>query len=107
MSKSMSTPKKILLGLQEGTCNLKCAKCYTHGENQVSTNTRYSGIMTADNLKKILDEVEGFQPRIAPQTWDEPLINPQILSYLSEIKKRTATVRSPRPRNQPQPDRPA
>lgn len=92
MNKSIRTPKKILLGLQEGTCNLKCAKCYTHGENLVSTNVRHSGIMSADSLKKILDEVEIFQPRIAPQTWDEPLINPHILNYLKEIKTRNLAI---------------
>ena len=92
MNKNIGAPKKILLGLQEGTCNLKCAKCYTHGENKVSTNTRHSGIMSSDDLKKILDEVEVYQPRIAPQTWDEPLINPHILEYLKEIKKRKLAI---------------
>ena len=92
MKKNIAKPKKILLGLQEGTCNLKCAKCYTHGENIVSSNNRHSGIMKADDLKKILDEVEIFQPRIAPQTWDEPLINPYIFDYLKEIKKRNLAI---------------
>ena len=81
-------PKKILLGLQEGNCNLSCPKCYTHGSNQISSNTRPNGIMPFDQFIKLLDECVPFQPRIAPQTWDEPLLNSNILEYLSEIKKR-------------------
>lgn len=92
MKNNILTPKKILLGLQEGTCNLKCAKCYTHGNNLVSSNARPSGIMTLEHLNKILDEVEAFQPRIAPQTWDEPLINPYFFDYLKEIKKRHLAI---------------
>lgn len=82
-------PKKILLGLQEGNCNLSCPKCYTHGSNRISVNARPQGIMPFNQFIKVLDDCVPFQPRIAPQTWDEPLLNPDILKYLSEIKKRS------------------
>jgi radical SAM protein with 4Fe4S-binding SPASM domain len=85
-------PKKILIGIQEGICNLKCPKCYTHGENKISENARARGIMDIEKLKKLLDEVAPYQPRIAPQTWDEPLLTPNILEYLREIKKRNLVI---------------
>lgn len=85
-------PKKVLLGLQEGICNLKCPKCYTHGPNPISQNYRHTGFMKNEDLIKIIDEIEPFRPRVAPQTWDEPLLNPNILKQLQEIKKRNLPI---------------
>lgn len=81
-------PSKILLGIQEGLCNLSCPKCYTHGKNVISSQIRSKGLMPISNFVKILDEAMHFKPRIAPQTWDEPFINPNFINYLFEIKKR-------------------
>jgi sulfatase maturation enzyme AslB (radical SAM superfamily) len=88
----MKFPKKLLLGIQEGSCNLKCPKCYTHGENLVSNNFRSKGIMDFDKFISLLDEVKTFNPRIGPQTWDEPFLNNRIMNYLSEIKLRNLEV---------------
>ena len=85
-------PKKILLGLQEGQCNLRCPKCYTYGTNIVSKNERQRGIMDFESFTRLLDEVKAWKPRIAPQTWDEPFMNPKLLDYLSEIKKRDLVI---------------
>lgn len=88
----MLVPKKLLLGIQEGSCNLKCPKCYTHGENIISTNVRPKGLMDFQSFIKILDEVEKFKPRIGPQTWDEPFLNKNIFEYLAAIKSRKLEV---------------
>ena len=88
----MLFPKKVLIGIQEGRCNLKCPKCYTHGANRPSENLRPTGIMDRELFARILDECQPHRPRIAPQTWDEPLLNPDILDYLAEIKKRNLPV---------------
>lgn len=85
-------PQKILLGLQEGHCNLRCPKCYTYGTNSVSANHRSQGTMKYEDLISLLDEVKVWKPRIAPQTWDEPLMNPKLLLYLEEIKKRDLVI---------------
>lgn len=86
------TPKKILLGLQEGHCNLRCPKCYTYGTNSVSSNERHKGTMDFEKFKVLLDEVKSWKPRIAPQTWDEPFMNPEILKYLEQIKLRDLII---------------
>jgi radical SAM protein with 4Fe4S-binding SPASM domain len=85
-------PKKILLGLQEGRCNLKCPKCYTHGSNAPSNQTRSSGIMDFGLFQRILEESRPHRPRIAPQTWDEPLLNPRFLDYAREIKRHDLVI---------------
>jgi MoaA/NifB/PqqE/SkfB family radical SAM enzyme len=92
MNQTTLFPKKILIGIQEGSCNLQCPKCYTHGTNYLSSNTRPKGIMDFEKFKIILDEAKKFNPRIGPQTWDEPFINPRLLEYLEEIKKRDLSI---------------
>lgn len=48
--------------------------------------------MDFDKFKTILDEAQKFSPRIAPQTWDEPFLNPRLMEYLVEIKKRNLPI---------------
>lgn len=87
MNHTLSTfPKKILIGIQEGSCNLKCPKCYTHGTNSISSNVRPKGVMDFEKFKLIINEVKNFKPRIGPQTWDEPFLNSKIYEYLEVIK---------------------
>ncbi len=85
-------PRKILIGLQEGYCNLKCGKCYTHGPTPISDNERPRGFMEMDDLRKLLDEISAFKPRVTPQTWDEPFLHPQLMDCLFEMKSRDLTV---------------
>lgn len=85
-------PKKILLGLQEGLCNLKCPKCHTHGETVVSSNDRSSGVMDLFLFKKLVEEMKVFKPRVAPQTWDEPLLTPGFVQYLEILKQNDLVV---------------
>jgi radical SAM protein with 4Fe4S-binding SPASM domain len=89
-------PKKILLGLQEGRCNLKCPKCYTHGTNVPlnvpAIQTRSAGIMDFGLFQRILHESRPHRPRIAPQTWDEPLLNPRFVDYAREIKRHELVI---------------
>jgi pyruvate-formate lyase-activating enzyme len=84
MKQQLLYPKKILIGIQEGSCNLSCPKCYT--------NIRPKGIMDFEKFKIILDEAAKFNPRIGPQTWDEPFVNPRLINYLEEIKKRDLSI---------------
>lgn len=89
---SFSSPKKILIGIQEGLCNLQCPKCHTHGSTIVSTNERPGGVMALDDFRKIIEEIKTFNPRVAPQTWDEPLLTPDFLSYLEVLKMNELVV---------------
>ncbi len=79
-------PKKILLGLQEGDCNLSCPKCYTHGENAPSDLERPKQVMPLDEFSKLCAEMAPHQPRVTPQTWDEPLLTPDLFRYLKIMK---------------------
>lgn len=83
-------PNKILLGLQEGSCNLKCPKCFTHSPDPISSLPRKSGYMDFSKFTKLLDEIASKNPkaRVTAQTWDEPFLHPKLLDYIAEIKKR-------------------
>lgn len=85
-------PKKILLGLQEGDCNLSCPKCYTHGENSPTSNERKSGVMDYEKFISLCEELSVFSPRVTPQTWDEPLLTPNLFKYLKILKDFKLTV---------------
>ena len=79
-------PNKILLGLQEGDCNLSCPKCYTHGDNAPSTLERSKEVMPLEEFTKLCQEMQPFRPRVTPQTWDEPLLTPNLFRYLKIMK---------------------
>jgi radical SAM protein with 4Fe4S-binding SPASM domain len=85
-------PNKILIGIQEGNCNLKCPKCHTHGNTIVSENERPGGVMSLEDFQKIVKEIKSFHPRVAPQTWDEPLLTPNFFSYLQILKENGLVV---------------
>lgn len=85
-------PKKILIGIQEGNCNLKCPKCHTHGSTIVSENERPGGVMNLEQFKILVDEIKNFHPRVAPQTWDEPLLTPNFFAYLEILKQNGLTI---------------
>lgn len=82
-------PKKLILGLQEGVCNLRCPRCYVHNAQNRELRT---GMMPLENLIELLEEVKDARPRVAPQTWDEPLMNKDIIKYLGEIAKRDLPI---------------
>ncbi|MAF77281.1 MAG: hypothetical protein CME60_03910 [Halobacteriovoraceae bacterium] len=79
-------PNKILLGLQEGDCNLSCPKCYTHGENAPTDKNRPVETMPFESFLKLCKEMAPFRPRVTPQTWDEPLLTPNLFRYLKAMK---------------------
>ncbi len=79
-------PKKILLGLQEGDCNLSCPKCYTHGVNAPSELDRPKKVMPLNEFTKLCAEMAPYRPRVTPQTWDEPLLTPELFRYLKVMK---------------------
>ncbi|MCF8057923.1 MAG: SPASM domain-containing protein [Bacteriovoracaceae bacterium] len=85
-------PKKVLLGLQEGDCNLSCPKCYTHGENAPTLSDRKTGVMNFEKFIALCEELAPYSPRVTPQTWDEPLLTPNILKYLKILKDFNLTV---------------
>lgn len=87
-----SFPKKVLLGLQEGDCNLSCPKCYTHGENAPSTLDRPVQVMPIENFSKLCAEMAAWGPRVTPQTWDEPLLTPDLFRYLKIMKDHNLVI---------------
>ena len=45
-------PKRILLGLNDGYCNLKCPTCYVHGNS--NTEKILKGKMSFENASYII-----------------------------------------------------
>lgn len=85
-------PKKILLGLQEGDCNLSCPKCYTHGDNAPSPLERPTEVMPFKQFANLCKEMAPYGPRVTPQTWDEPLLTPELFRYLKVMKDHKLVV---------------
>lgn len=85
-------PKKVLLGLQEGQCNLACPKCYTHGQTLPSSNDRPGGVMDFSKFLTLVSELKEFSPRVTPQTWDEPFLTPDLFRYLKVLKENSLVV---------------
>jgi len=64
-------------------CNLKCLMCPT-GTKMLKRN---QGFMKPEVFYKILDEVKQFNTPLRLSRWGEPLLHPEIINYVTEIKK--------------------
>jgi len=78
-------PKRILLGLNDGHCNLKCPACYVHGVNNDKKISK--GCMPLENANKIFDEVKDTGIFISPVLWSEPLLIKNYSDYFIKIKQ--------------------
>lgn len=81
-------PAKIAIGFQEGTCPLKCNKCFAFGKN----GKKEVGKMSLQNAKGLIDEILEFEtlPKIQPHIFTEPFANndlKEIIVYCNERSK--------------------
>lgn len=80
----MQEPRKILIGFQEGTCQLHCKKCIGFSNNQ-ARKMGYNK-MPMDRAKQLIDEISLMNkvPIVAPHIYTEPFTNSdmrEIISY--------------------------
>jgi radical SAM protein with 4Fe4S-binding SPASM domain len=82
-------PKKVVIGIEEGVCNLKCPKCFVHGNNNSSDlkGAASKGRMDKSDILKILHELLPFKPQLVPITWSEPFMFKDIEFFVREAKK--------------------
>ncbi len=81
-------PKRLLIGLQEGYCNLKCPMCFVHGSSDSEAIKATRGQMSLEDAVKIFDEVAEAKPTISPFTWYEPFLFKNSMDYIRAIKAR-------------------
>jgi radical SAM protein with 4Fe4S-binding SPASM domain len=86
---SRQPPKKVVIGIEEGVCNLKCPKCFVHGSNNSFDlkGAAGKGRMSRDDILKILHELLPFKPQLVPITWSEPFMFKDIEFFVREAKK--------------------
>jgi len=80
-------PKRLLLGLNDGYCNLQCPSCYVHGTNNSGNSRILKGHMSIENASKICKEIKNTGIYISPVLWSEPLLIENLCDYLVLIKK--------------------
>lgn len=75
-------PRKIAIGFQEGTCPLKCKKCFAFGKN--APYKKEIGKMSIDNARRLLDEISTFEirPNIQPHIFTEPFANKDLMEII-------------------------
>jgi len=71
-------PKKIQIGFQEGTCPLKCKKCFAFGEN--ATKIKKVQKMPLKKALQLIDRIATFKniPSIQPSIYTEPFANEDL-----------------------------
>ncbi len=85
-------PKRMLIGLQDGYCNLKCPMCYVHGSDDDSVVKALRGVMSFEDACRIFDEVMGAKPAISPIIWSEPLLIKDFRRFITAIKSRGMAI---------------
>jgi len=80
-------PKRILVGLNDGYCNLKCPACYVHGSNGSVNQRVLKGHMSIKNATRIFEEIKNTGIFISPVLWSEPLLIDNLHDYLVLLKK--------------------
>jgi len=84
-------PKRLLLGINDGQCNMKCPFCYVHGDGAKNTK-QLIGDMPYDLACKIFDEVQGTGIFISPVLWSEPLLVQNLENYVSYMSGKGLNV---------------
>lgn len=74
----MQEPRKILIGFQEGTCQLHCKKCIVFSNSQ--TRKPKFNKMPMDKAKQLIDEISLMRnvPIVTPHIYTEPFTNPDL-----------------------------
>ncbi len=85
-------PKRLIIGLQDGYCNLKCPMCHVQSSKNDEAIKSIRGVMPIKDACRIFDEVMEAQPMVNPITWAEPFVIKDIDKYILAMKKRNIPV---------------
>src|SRR5438270_9050222 len=73
-------------------CNLRCPMCPVWGSEDEDAIDSVKGIMTADNARRVLDEMMAAKPLVQPSMYGEPLLIPDLRARLADMKSRGMTI---------------
>lgn len=80
MNKKLTAVSWIITNL----CNLRCKHCYPSSGYEYATEKN----LTLDEISKLCESVNTVNPNIVVFSGGEPMMCPQIYTYISEMKKR-------------------
>lgn len=80
-------PKRVLIGLQDGYCNLRCPVCYVHGNGDKAAVERLKGQMRLEEARRIFKDLRNTGSFIHPTLWSEPLLIKGFNRYIQAMKK--------------------
>lgn len=84
-------PERVLIDYAT-KCNLRCPMCPVWGSDDNEAIESVKGIMSADNARRMLDEMMAAKPLAQPSIYGEPLLIPDLRERLTEMKSRGMTV---------------
>jgi radical SAM protein with 4Fe4S-binding SPASM domain len=79
-------PKRVLIGIQDGYCNLNCPVCHVHGNGAKAEIERLKGQMSYDDACRVFSEFSGTGSFIHPALWSEPLLMRDFCRYIQAMK---------------------
>ena len=88
----MKYPKKIHIGFQEGTCPLKCKKCYAFGGHDKRVKKVQK--MPLENAKQLIDEISQWKevPSVQPSIYTEPFANEDLKEIILYCRKKNVPI---------------
>ena len=80
----MKYPRKIAIGFQEGTCPLRCPKCYAF--SKAAREQKKAVKMTMEKAKQLIDEIAHMEnvPSVQPHIYTEPFANDDLREIIQE-----------------------
>lgn len=84
----MKYPRKIAIGFQEGTCPLRCAKCFAFGKN--AKKQKQAAKMSLNRARQLIDEIARMKkvPSIQPHIYTEPFANDNLYEIIQDCLDR-------------------
>src|SRR5438128_1318861 len=77
-------PERLLVDFAT-RCNLRCPMCPVWGSDDERAIDEVRGIMDLAAARRMLDEVMGARPMVAPSVYGEPLLIPDLRSVFTQI----------------------
>ncbi len=73
-------------------CNLRCAMCPVWGSEDEDAINSVKGVMKANSVRQMLDELQPAKPLVQPSIYGEPTLIPNLRERLAEMKARDMTI---------------